>query len=186
MIMDTKRIKTWWLLALAGLFLFGVGAFSIADAATAYDRLARYSGYVLLVNGLLLMVISAIPSTYPKEKKWLFAESILDLGFAVILLFSPVLTAIIYPFMIGFWMFGLGTLKILAALSLARKIKGWVFILLTGVLAILFSLLLVTLPMEKLDRSMPLFGIFCLASGALSMYDAFRFRKMEETLNLFF
>jgi len=181
-----KKIRTWWFLAIAGLLLLAVGAWCLADPRAAYAGMAQYSGYVLVLNGLLLVTVTALPSTYEKEKKWLSAESMLDLCFAVILLFTPVFTAIALPFIIGYWILLLGILKIVAALSLVTKIRGWVFIGITGILAVIFGLLIVNLPLARLDDSTFLIGLFGLSMGALTLFDAYRFRREENTLNLLF
>lgn len=181
-----KKIRTWWFLALAGLLLLAVGIWCLADPHAAYAGIARFSGYVLVLNGLLLVTVTALPSTYEREKKWLSAESVLDLCFAVILLFTPVFTAIALPFIVGYWILGRGILKIVASLTLATRIQGWIFIGLTGILAIIFGWLIVNLPLAKLYDSTHLIGFFGLSMGALTLFDAYRFRRQENTLNLFF
>lgn len=181
-----KKLKTWWFLAIAGLLLVSVGAWCLIDPQAAYAGIARYSGFVLILNGLLLVTVTALPSTYEKEKKWLSAESVLDLSFAVILLFTPVFTAIALPFIVGYWILSLGILKIAASITMAGKIQGWIFICITGILATIFGWLIVNLPLARLDDSTFLIGLFGLSMGALTLFDAYRFRRQENTLNLLF
>ena len=181
-----KKLKTWWFLLMAGSVLIVAGIYSLVAPLATYTRLAKYSGYILLLNGLLLAVVSALDSSCKKEKKWISLEGIVDLSFAVILLFNPIFTFIAYPFIIGYWILLLGVLKILAALALIRQLKGWGFILATGVLATVFGWLIVNLPLEKADNITTLIGLFGLTMGALAIFDAWRFRKISDTLNLLF
>jgi uncharacterized membrane protein HdeD (DUF308 family) len=112
---------------------------------------------------------------------WLLA---MDLSFTVVFLFTPVFTAIACPYILGFWMLSLGLIKFTASIALARKVQGWIFVGITGILAVIFSLLIVNLPLGKLDNSTPLIGLFGLSMGALTVFDAYRFRKLDNTLNL--
>lgn len=181
-----KNIKTWWFLLVAGLILIFVGIFSFIAPFTTYLNLAKYSGYILLLNGALLSAVSTFHTTCKREKNWVFFESILDLGFGAILLFNPVFTFIAFPFIIGYWIAALGIIKIAASIALMRQVRGWPFILLTGVLATFFGLLIVNLPLEKLDNITQILGCFGMTMGALTLFDAYRFRKLDDTLNLLF
>ena len=180
------KFKIWWLLGLAGLILLTVGVWCLTNPVSAYAGLSHYSGFVLLAKGLLLVSVSAFPSTFEKEKKWLLAESVMDLSFAVIFLFTPVFTAIACPYILGYWIMSLGLLKIAASIALAGKVRGWIFIGITGVLAVIFSLLIVNLSLARLDDSTVLIGLFGLSLGALTVFDAWRFRNLHNTLNLLF
>jgi uncharacterized membrane protein HdeD (DUF308 family) len=135
---------------------------------------------------LLLSGVSALHTTCKKEKNWVFLESILDLGFGVILLFNPIFTLIAFAFIIGYWILFVGIIKIVAALTLIRHINGWVFVLITGLLATVFGWLIVNLPLEKPDYITTLIGLFGLTMGTLTLFDAYRFQKMKDTLDLLF
>jgi uncharacterized membrane protein HdeD (DUF308 family) len=181
-----KKIKTWWLLLIAGLTLIFIGTFSFIDPLDAYSKVVRYSGYILLLNGSLLSIVSVLHNACKMERRWLFIESVVDFSFAIILLFNPIFTFIAYSFIIGYWILIMGIIKILASFTLVNQVKGWGFILLTGFLATTFGFLIVNLPLEKADNFTSLMGFFCLTMGTLTVFDAFRFRKLEDALNLFF
>jgi uncharacterized membrane protein HdeD (DUF308 family) len=181
-----KKIQTWWLLLMAGSILISIGIFSFIDPLSAYSKLVRYSGYILLLNGFLLSAASFFHTACEREKRWIFIESVVDYSFAIILLFNPIFTFIAYPFIIGYWILCLGTIKILASFTLIHRIQGWIFILLTGVVAVVFGWLIVNMPLERADNITTLIGFFGLTMGSLALFDAYRFRKMHETLDLLF
>jgi uncharacterized membrane protein HdeD (DUF308 family) len=181
-----KKLKTWWLLFFAGTILFSTGIYSWLAPLSAYYKLVKYSGFVLLMNGLLLMWASAKRSIFLREKKWMLTESIINFFFGILLIVSPILSFIVFPLLIGHWILCLGILKIFGSLSLQKDIRGWLFILMTGILSVVFGILIAYVPFTKGTDVTVLIGGFGVTMGSLSIIDSFRFRKMEGTLNMMF
>jgi uncharacterized membrane protein HdeD (DUF308 family) len=179
-----KRVKTWWLLFIEGTILVAAGIFSWITPLNAYIKLVKYSGFFLLINGFLLIMTNSLRTQNEKEKNWIRAETILDLFFGALLLISPLLAFFIFPILIGHWILGLGTLKIVAALSLRKHVRGWAFIFITGVISIIFGVLIAYVPYTKGNEINQLIGAFGVLMGSLTMFDSFRFRKKEDTLDL--
>ena len=179
-----KKNATRVLLILAGLSLIGLGIYAFLNPLYTYVKLVKHSGLALLFNGAFLQLISASAQTFPKERKWLLAESVLDFCFGLLLLFNPLLSFIVFPFLIGPWVLSIGVLKILASLDLKPFIRGWMFITAFGILAAVFGLLILFDPFPNSNGITILIGIFGIVMGAIYIYDAFRFRHDENTLNL--
>jgi uncharacterized membrane protein HdeD (DUF308 family) len=112
------------------------------------------------------------------------AESILHFLFGILLLFNPLLSFIALPYFIGSWIFLVGCLKVAAALSLKKIVRGWPFILTIGILSVIFGLLLLYGPLAKASSITFLIGTFGLIMGSLYVVDALRYRYREETLNM--
>jgi membrane protein HdeD len=178
-----KSSNFWWLLTVAGGLLIVLGFFSLTSPLRAYIFLVRYSGLALLLNGILLFVVSWKSSSSLREKDWLLAESVLDILFAACLLFNPFLTFLTYALLIGPWMIGRGILKTLAAVTL-KQTRGWIFILFTGLLSIIFGFLIIFYPLKKANGITVFIGFFALVMGLLYIFDAIRFRNFARTLNL--
>src|ERR1700733_13941636 len=155
-----KKLKTWWLLLIAGIILFSIGVYSWVAPLSAYYRLVKYSGFVLLFNGFLLMWSSANRAISLNEKKWMLVESIIDLFFGILLIISPILSFIVFPILIGHWILFLGIIKFLASLSLKGNIRGWLFILMTGLISIVFGILIAYVPFSKSSDVTFLIGTF--------------------------
>jgi len=179
-----QKLKTWWLIFSIGIILFSVGVYSWAAPLNSYYKLAKYSGFVLLANGLLLMWASANRKIIVKEKKWMLAESISDYFFGILLIISPILSFIVFPILIGHWILCLGILKILASVSLKKEIRGWPFILLTGVLSSIFGISIAYISFPKANDITILIGAFAVTMGLLFIIDSFRFKDMDHTLNM--
>lgn len=178
-----KPVNLWWLLTAAGSILFLLGIFCLTSPLNAYIFLIHYSGLTLACNGILLMIVFCTSASSLPEREWLLAEAVLDILFAFCLLFNPFMTFIAFPFIIGPWIIAKGILKILAVLRL-RNIRGGMFILLSGLLSVLFGILIIYSPLERADGITILTGSFALIIGSLYIFDSIRFRKLPDTLNL--
>jgi uncharacterized membrane protein HdeD (DUF308 family) len=182
-----KRLKTWWFLSTAGLLFMAFGIFSFLNPWSAYVKLIKCSGITLILNGFLLMLASSLThGAWKREKKWMFAESLLDLFFGTLMVFNPFLTVIALPFLIGYWLISIGIVKIITSLLLKKIIRGWGFILMIGVIACAFGLLITWFDFDKASDITEFFGVFSLMMGTLIFFDSFRFRNREETLNMMF
>jgi uncharacterized membrane protein HdeD (DUF308 family) len=178
-----KSSTFWWLLTIAGGLLISLGIFSLLSPLHAYIFMVHYSGLALLFNGLILLIVSLKSTSALEEKEWLLAEGGLDIFFAVCLLFNPFLTFIAFTLLIGPWMIGKGILKTIAVLKI-RQIRGGIFILLAGLLSVIFGLLIIFYPLEKANGITIFIGLFTLIMGVLYVFDSIRFRKLTDTIEL--
>jgi len=171
---------------IAGLLLLALGVFALASPWRAYVKMVHYAGAVLLLNGTLLIAVSYTSHSSLRERHWILVESLMDLFFGVILLFNPLLSFIAFPIFIGYWMIGKGMLKTIAAIRLARFIRGWALACLAGILSVAFGVLVIYNPLERSDAITLFVGAFALVMGGLYIFDSLRFRKMTDTVNMMF
>jgi uncharacterized membrane protein HdeD (DUF308 family) len=182
--LSIKKFPTWWLLLATGIIFFGVGVFAFSDPLNSYLKLVKFTGIALLLNGGILLTMVIVNTKYPNEKKWMQAESIAHIFFGILFLLEPLLAFIALPYFIGSWMMIVGVFKIIAALSFRHSIRGWLLILVAGVLFILFGLLLLFIPLPRADDITILLGIFGVIMGSLYIVDSYRYRKMKDTLDM--
>jgi uncharacterized membrane protein HdeD (DUF308 family) len=182
--LPTKKFAAWWLMLAAGVIFVSIGLFAFIDPLNSYLKLVKFTGIALLLNGGMLLTLAILNTKYPGERKWQQTESILHLFFGILFLFNPLLAFIALPYFIGVWVLLVGAVKIFAALSLRHSIRGWMFILFVGCICALFGLLLLFIPLPKATGITVLIGVFGLIMGALYIFDAFRYRKMDDTLGL--
>src|SRR5579863_644834 len=122
------KIKPRWLLAIAGILALIVGLFCLINPLYTYVNLVRFAGLGLLLMGVALQISSASAHIgFRLEKKSMLAESISDYTFGILLIFNPFLTFLVFPILIGAWMFVLGLMKIFLSLLVRRTIRGWLF-----------------------------------------------------------
>ena len=83
-------------------------------------------------------------------------------------------------------MVGKGTLKMIASMTLARLIVGWIYAFMAGILSIVFGLLVIYNPLGRSDGITLFIGAFGWVMGLLYIFDSLRFRKMEDSLDMMF
>jgi len=167
-----------------GVVFLVIGILAFTRPLSSYVKLAKYTGAGLLLNGILLQAVIVVNRKYPRESSWMQAESVLDFLFALLLLFNPLLSFILLPYLIGVWILLVGSLKVLAAMYLRRVVRGWKFILLVGILSMIFGIGLLSSSFARAEGITILIGVFASNMGILYILDAFYYRKREDTLDL--
>jgi uncharacterized membrane protein HdeD (DUF308 family) len=179
-----KNFATWGFLFIAGVIFFSVGILAFINPMSSYVKLTKFAGVGLLLNGGLLLAMIIIRPMQPRERNWLQAESILHLFFGILFLLNPLLAFIALPYFIGSWLFLVGLLKMLAALFLRHKLGRWGFIALVGLVFFVFGTLLLFSPFARATSITLIIGCFGIIMGILYMIDAFRYRKLDDSLDM--
>src|SRR5579859_5715038 len=179
-----KNIATWGLIFIAGVIFFSVGVLAFINPMSGYVKLTKFAGVGLLLNGGLLTAMIIIRPMRSRERNWLQAESILHLFFGILFLLNPLLAFIALPYFIGSWLFLVGLLKIMAAISLRTRVGRWGFIMLVGLISLVFGSLLLFSPFARATSITLIIGSFGVIMGGLYVIDAFRYRKLEDTLDM--
>lgn len=179
-----KRIPTGWLLIVVGIVFLAIGIFVFLYPWHAYYRLAKYTGILLLLNAVLLLYIAITRTRGVKERNWILAESVIDFLFVLLFLFNALLSFLVLPFFIATWMGVMGGLKIAASFALKKKIGGWGFILVEGIISLLFSFWVFHAPSPNAVSIITPIGLFALLMGAFNLIEAVRFKKMENSLDM--
>ena len=103
-------------------------------------------GFYAFVDGVFSLM-AAIGGDRRKEDRWLLAlEGIVGIWAGIVTLRAPQLTAIALLLLISFWAMATGFLRIAAAVRLRKEISGERWMALSGVLSILFALILMMQP----------------------------------------
>lgn len=181
---SAKNFATWGLVFIAGVIFLSVGILAFFDPLSSYVKLAKFAGIGLLLNGGLLLTVIIVRPMRIRERNWLQAESILHLFFGILFLLNPLLSFIALPFFIGCWLFLAGAIKMMAAVSLRLRRKGWAFVFFIGLIFAMFGFLLLFSPFARAGSITLLIGSFGVVMGSLYIIDSLRFRKMEDTLDM--
>ena len=134
----------WWTLLLRGIaaVLFGLAAL-FWPGPTLFVLIIFFGAYVL-VDGIFALVAGIRGS---RNRRWvLLAEGALGILAGLITFFWPGITALALLYVIAFWAIFTGVLEVVMAISLRREIENEGLMVLSGVLSVLFGLILAVLP----------------------------------------
>ena len=174
--------RNWWALALRGLLaiLFGVAAF-VVPGITLFVLVILFGAY-MFVDGVL--AIAAAVRAARNDARWwvLAAEGILGVLAGVIAFAWPSITALALLYVVAAWAIVTGILEIAGAVRLRREIVGEWALGLSGVLSLLFGVLLVVIPAPAGILSLLwLIGAYAIAFGVVLLVLAFRVRNQSGT-----
>jgi uncharacterized membrane protein HdeD (DUF308 family) len=174
--------RNWWALALRGLFavLFGIVAFAL-PGSTLGALVLLYGAYAL-VDGIF--AIAAAVAGRDEGLPWwaMLLEGVVGIAVGVITFAWPGITALVLLYLIAAWAFVTGALEIAAAIRLRKEIRGEWLLALSGVLSVLFGVILVVNPGAGALAVVWLIGAYAIAFGVVLLVLGFRLRSLARQL----
>ena len=164
--------KKWWVLLIRGVLLIIAGVLAFVSPVTWIV----FVGVYMLFDGMTLL-LSGFSDQPGGQSRWpLVISGVLGLLAGVIILWNPALGGITLTYIIAAWAVVTGVLTIITALRLREEIDNEWWLVLSGVLAIIFGILVFQNVLAGILTIAWVFGIFAVAVGILSITLAFRVR----------
>jgi uncharacterized membrane protein HdeD (DUF308 family) len=143
---------------------------------TLYVLIIFFGAYAL-VDGLFAIAAGIRGGTAARRRWLLLAEGGLGVVAGLVTFFYPGMTALVLLYVIAFWAIFTGILKIVMAISLRREIENEWLMGLSGVVSVLFGILLAVLPGVGLLSLVWLIGIYAIVFGVAQIALGFRVRS---------
>ena len=143
----------WWLLLLRGVaaILFGVLAFIWPDL-TLVTLVLLYGAYAL-VDGVLSLWAAFQGGPKPVPTWWLIVAGIAGIAAGLVTFAWPGLTAVLLVMFIGVWAIVHGIVEIVGAIQLRKEIQNEWMLILSGVVSVLFGVIVLVAPGSWRSRS---------------------------------
>jgi uncharacterized membrane protein HdeD (DUF308 family) len=106
-------------------------------------------------------------------------EGIIGIWAGVVTLRAPEVTAVVLVFFISIWAMATGFLRIAAAIRLRKEISGEVWLALSGVLAVLFALMLIMRPVVGVLGLVWLIAGYALVLGVFEIMLGVELRSLR-------
>jgi uncharacterized membrane protein HdeD (DUF308 family) len=137
--------RNWWLILLRGVcaIIFGVLTF-IWPGITLLTLVLFYGAYALIDGAIALW--SAIVGGEPAPRWWLLIVGLLGIGAGLVTLLMPGVTALVLLYFIAFWAILTGVMQIVGAIRLRKEIDNEWMLAASGVLSVLFGVILIVQP----------------------------------------
>ena len=182
--MDELLLRLWWMLALRGVIalLFGVLAL-VWPGLTLLWLVALFAAYALL--GGAASVIGAVRHRHSDEKWWLILLlGLVSIGAGVSTIFYPGLTALVLVLVMGANALVTGVLDIAVAIRLRKAIRGEWLLIVTGIISIVFGVLVFLFPGAGALALAWLISVHAIVTGVLLLALAFRVRAWARSVGL--
>lgn len=131
-----------------GLLFVGVGVWVFLTPIASYLTLAFLFSLAFLISGIL-EIVSAIGASKTSENwGWTLVGGIIDFLIGLLLIFQPAISVVVLPLFIGFAILFRSIMSVGWSIRLKKiGIRDWGFLLLLGILGILFSFILLFNPL---------------------------------------
>ena len=168
--------RYWWAFIARGILAIALGVMVFAWPAITIAALIIVFGIYVFVDGIFL-VVKAIGGWKARDDRWLLLfEGLLGIGIGVITFFAPGVTAVGLLFYIAAWSLATGILEIVGAIRLRKEIQGEVWWIFSGIVSILFAVLLMIFPGTGILALIWLLGIYAFVFGVILIMLGIRIR----------
>ena len=138
--------KAWWLVLLRGIagIVFGVLAF-MWPGLTLITLVLFYGAYAL-VDGVIALTTAFTGGAKPVPTWWLVVVGLLGIVAGLVTFMWPGITALVLIYFIGGWAIAHGIFEIVGAIKLRKEIDNEWWLILAGVLSVIFGLVVLLAP----------------------------------------
>jgi uncharacterized membrane protein HdeD (DUF308 family) len=169
--------RNWWALLIRGIAAVIFGILAIIWPGAAIYAVGILFGAYAFVDGIFA-IVAAVRAGEAHERWWPFlVEGIIGLVIAAIAFYDVgVLIAALF-FTIAAWAFLTGILEIVAAIQLRKVIPNEGWLILGGILSILFAVLMVWRPIAGALAVIWIIGIYAIVFGIMMIGLSLRLRS---------
>ena len=137
--------RNWWLVLLRGVCAIIFGILTIMWPGLSLLTLVLFYGIFALLDGGLA-IGAAIMGGTPTPRWWLALVGVLGIAAGALTLMWPGITGLFLLFLIAGWAIVSGIFEIVGAIKLRKEIEGEWWLIATGLLSVLFGVLILMFP----------------------------------------
>ena len=177
--MNLVLARHWWALVIRGLVGVAVGVLTFIWPTITFIALVfLFAGYAL-VDGVLNLVAAVRAAQAHEHWMVLTIEGVVGIGAAIVTVLWPGITALALVLVIGAWAIVTGALEVSAAVKLRRYIDGEWLLALSGILSMIFGILIMIAPLAGALVIALWVGAYAFVSGAILIALGFRLRSWD-------
>lgn len=170
--------RYWWLFLLRGIVAILFGVLSFVWPGITLVTLVLFWGAFALVDGVLALA-NAIMGGGVGSRWWLALVGLAGIAAGIVTFMNPGLTAVVLLWFFAGWSIALGVFQIVGAIQMRRQIENEWTLILSGVVSVLFGILLFTLPGPGLIGFVWVIAAYAIVFGILLIGFAFRLKKHQ-------
>jgi len=176
-------VKNWWIHLLAGILFIIVGCWVISTPISSYVGLSILFSVIMFASGLSELIFVSANSKNLDGWGWYLAAAIFDFLIGLVLVAYPGLTMSVLPLLVAFWLMFKGFSAIGISLDLRHyKVSIWGWLLLAGIIAVLFAFLILMNPAIGGLSIVLTTGLAFISIGVFRIMLALRLRRLHEVI----
>ena len=172
----------WWLVALRGLFAILFGIVALIWPGITVQSLVLVFGVYAIVDGVLSSITAV--GNRKQYPRWglVLLNGLLGVAAGVMAIVWPGITALVLLFLIAAWAIVTGLFEVAGAIALRRELKGEGWLVLSGILSILFGAAVVIWPGAGALALIWLIASYAIVFGITLIGLGFRLRHVDYEL----
>lgn len=171
--------RNWWVVALRGAaaLIFGVLAL-VWPGITVLVLVALFGAYALVDGAFALGSAIFGRGRRGGSRGWLAVEGLAGIIIGILTFVWPGVTTLVLLWLIAAWAVITGVLEVVAAMRLRRELRGEWMLVLSGVISVLFEILLMVWPAAGALAVIVLIGLYAIVFGVVLLALGFRLRRL--------
>jgi uncharacterized membrane protein HdeD (DUF308 family) len=181
--MDSKTAsRIWWSLVIRGVLaiLFGIVAFIYTGQTLL--ALVFVFGVFAVLSGIATLVAAVRAGEAHQRWGWLAVSGILGIAAGIVAFVWPGITALAFVYLVAAWAILSGGAEIAFALAYPDTLAHPWLAGLSGLLSVVFGILLAVWPRSGVVTLTWLVGIYAIAYGATLLYYAYRLQEVRKAV----
>jgi uncharacterized membrane protein HdeD (DUF308 family) len=171
--------RNWWLILLRGALSILFGVLTLVWPGLTLFTLIIFYGVFALFDGFFSLA-AAITGGTPMPRWWLALVGILGILVGLVTLAWPGITGIVLLYFIAGWAIASGAFQIVGAIRLRKEIEDEWLLIASGIVSVLFGLLILGYPVAGALGVAFAIGIFAIVYGGLSIGLGLKLKKHAE------
>jgi uncharacterized membrane protein HdeD (DUF308 family) len=173
--------RYWWVVAVRGVAAVLFGLLAVIWPGITVTVLVLLFGAYALVDGILALATAVFGGRSAEGRRpWLALEGVAGVLTGVITFLWPGITTLVLLWLIAAWVLVTGVLEVVAAVRLRREMQGEWLLALSGVLSVVFGILLIVWPTAGAVTVVWLIGIYAVVFGLALIALSLRLRKIYQ------
>ena len=178
--LDTSLLRTlgrtWWLVLLRGIAGIAFGVMALAWPKLTLFVLVAFWGAYALMDSVIALVAGFRTRDGGRPMWTMILVGLLGIAAGVLTFLWPGMTALALLMFIAAWAVAMGVFQIAAAIRLRKEIENEWFLGLSGLLSVIFGILMFLNPGAGALTVVWLIAVFSIAFGVLMVLLAFRLK----------
>jgi uncharacterized membrane protein HdeD (DUF308 family) len=181
MIIETLK-RHWWVPVIRGIAAIVFGVIALKYPGLTIATLVLFFGAWVLIDGIFRIVGAIGGRASDPEWGWHLIVGIVGIVIGLLTFHAPGITALALIIYIAAWALMIGATEIAYAIKVRREIKGEWFLILMGLVSIVFAILLLWNPIPGALALVWLIGWYAIIFGILGIILGLRLRSLRAPL----
>jgi uncharacterized membrane protein HdeD (DUF308 family) len=174
--------RFWWVMLLRGVLAIVFGLLALTYPGMTLSYLVIFFAAYAFIDGVT-SVLHAVSGRSENQSWWvLLLEGLLGIAIGVITFQAPEISALLLLLYIGLWVTSVGVVRIILAIRLRDEIEDEWWMILSGVVSVLFGLGLITRPAAGAIGLLAFIGIWSIIAGTFLVFFAIRLKTFGGNL----